>query len=208
MSNYIEITCLHDQSTDFDVVSGSLTLSDPCYEKGMAKTKEIGNVLNGKWKGFVEKTHHGRNAELIACHTDYIPEDLDFSSDYFDDEDLADERHTVNVKDGQVSIVDTQYYDDDMQFPTEWKEPRFRCEISRFFGYCCEATLSRNFAGLIPYGCASSSAYGNGDYFAYVYRTKDGFAYLIRIVFFDDYEFENWYEEKYNEGYDFSCIHE
>lgn len=184
MNDLVRISCKHNSKKNFDVTSGKLILSDPCYEKGIWCAKEIDNVLPGKWNAYVKPSVDGRNAELIACHENFVPDDDDSTSEYY----------RLAVDSGQMSIVDSPHYEDDDQFPGEWGEPNIGFDASRFYGFCCEATLSRSSVGLIPYGCVASSGYGDGSYNAYVYRTRSGYVYMVRIVFIGDDDEDDEYE--------------
>ncbi|OJT57360.1 hypothetical protein [Bacillus licheniformis] len=56
----------------FEIKSGSVIVSDPCYEVGAWCQAKIDNVETGEWLAFVKQSDEGswgiRNAELIIFH--------------------------------------------------------------------------------------------------------------------------------------------
>jgi hypothetical protein len=87
----------------FEVKSGAVFVSDPCYKLDTWCAKKLENVRNGKWLATVEYSNEGswgiRVARLVAWHSDLgtNPEALEFF------ESISG---TLGVDSGQMSIFD------------------------------------------------------------------------------------------------------
>lgn len=88
----------------FEVVSGVLRLSDPCYDKKTWCAGSVDNVLNGTWKSqVVKKTEDNwghRCRKLIAVHESFTKETCTFKKLKID----------VGVDSGQAGIFDDKFY--------------------------------------------------------------------------------------------------
>lgn len=165
---------------NFDVVSGKITISDPCYKDGL----EIG-VKNGKWEVDAELQDHDNNTNvfgLIALHQD-SSNTKDVQWQLFDG---------VPVDSGQAGIYDSAHYRDDsviketpkfLRLLTDKKE-----EGLRWYAANCDLTLSREEiqAGVLPFGCVSSSGYGDGVYDVYISKNENDEVVSIKISFVDE----------------------
>ena len=56
----------------FEIITGKVIVSDPCYTLGTWCQGVLNKVKCGKWIGYVQRSDEGRwgerVAELIACH--------------------------------------------------------------------------------------------------------------------------------------------
>lgn len=170
---------------EFKVVSGKLIVSDPCYGEGTWCQKEVENVKNGIWVCEVERMEDDvfgdRICKLVARYKDYTDSLFVLNEEYID---------TLCVDSGQMGVFDKQFYRNDAQFE-EGITPKndFGDEDSNsrlFYGFCCDATLSNESYGVLPYGCVSSSGFGDGCYDGTVYRNDDDEAIAVEIVFIDE----------------------
>ena len=166
----------------FEVESGKLVISDPCYARGTWCQGELKDVQNGKWKAKVIKSDEGswgnRCAELIAEHPDAIN-----ASRFWDKENID-----VGVDSGQAGIFDSDHFecDSDAGNPKhDFGEP--------WYNMCCDITLGDLGAGVIPFGVVSSSGFGDGSYDCFT-RKKDGKTVAVKIIFIteEDDEDGNW----------------
>ena len=156
----------------FAVISSALFVSDPCYNYDTWCAKKICDVKNGNWKAYVLSYDFGkygiRNISLLAIHENY------------NESDLANMRmeiiDTLGVDSGQLGIFDYDNFKNDKQFSEDY-EPNFNISSTeqgyKFYGACCDATFSGVEAGVLPYGCVTSSGFGDGIYEAYIYYEND-----------------------------------
>ena len=147
----------------FEIVTGKVLVSDPCYDKGTWCQGILNNVRKGNWTAYVRKGREGRIAQLIAVadgeKTDKITKPTDFH---------------IGVDSGQCGIFDSEHY----QLSSDVKKvPKFNAltlneDADKWYNMCCDLTLSEVQGGVIPYGCVSSTGWGDGDYYLYT-KTKD-----------------------------------
>lgn len=189
----------------FEVVSGKLAVSDPCYTTDVWCRGELNNVRNGTWRAEIEESDHdyGRVAKLFAVHTDH--------------ERWVDSQHTadfeVGVDSGQAGIFDAQHYRDDKvfagqvsDFSRQWKNDD-NSSGEHWYGFCCDITLGEDQGGVIPYGVVSRSGWGDGGYECRYGMTAQGEIVWVEIIFiYDDYDEEDeeddWYCENCGEDHD------
>ena len=168
----------------FEVVSGKLAVSDPCYEVDVWCRGELENCRTGTWVASVLEKHMGswghRICKLIAVHEDYVNEKMSKGQCMGFD---------VGVDSGQAGLFDASHYRDDAVLPTHDKlKDKDPSEI--WYDHCCNITLSPLSAGVLPYGVVSSSGYGDGSYDCFVCRNEYGQIIRAEIEFIpeDDYE--------------------
>lgn len=174
---------------NFNVNSGKLTISDPCYERGCICAATV-NAKNGTWKAYIVHMNEGmfgnRVSELIAIHSDYSsPDYVAFHETINDD---------IGVDSGQAGIFDDASFVGRTDENESWYE------------MICKKTLTKKGGGVVNGGCASQSGVGDGGYPA-TGHSVDGVFDAIRICFLEDndkyeedeYEYE---EDEYEEDDD------
>lgn len=132
----------------FEIKSGKVIVSDPCYGRGTWCQGTLDNVKKGKWNSKI-LTVDGRVAALIASHESIL------NLNYIDSYSGIISSFVVGVDSGQAGIFDLPEFhsdDDDYDDPESW------------YRRCCELTL-KTLAGIIDNsGVVSSSGYGDGGY--------------------------------------------
>ena len=132
-------------------LSGTVVVSDPCYDRDVWCMKPGVKVKPGKYRVFVSRQNEGRFGIRIACimvvHEDYEAADIkkwDVCSG------------SIGVDSGQCGIFDDTIYP--MMQDHQDFEP--------FYGECCALTLSEESVGILSSdkGVVSSSGYGDGSY--------------------------------------------
>jgi hypothetical protein len=153
----------------FEVISGELWVSDPCYEKEedpgpKAKVYRLKNVLNGIWVGYAQiDPWEGRVSSLMAKTEEWFTEDS---------------KRFVAVDSGQMGIFDYA------KFP---KVPGEYHDLESVYRQICEVTLSDRRAGSYnKMGVVSSTGYGDGLYPCYVRRNRKGEVVEVEIRFMED----------------------
>ena len=175
----------------FKVISGKLTISDPCYTKDTWCAGEI-VAENGWWFPTVQIVSMGcwgdRVVELCAKSELYFKK---FGADYEDDyvpPVWNDTGIDVGVDSGQCGIFDSQHYRDDSMVEGVYRLTKSDIgdrdgEGESWYGLCCDRTLSFYKWGIVPYGCVSSSGCGDGSYTAFAVKDYDGNAIAIKIIY-------------------------
>lgn len=154
----------------FEVTSGQIMVSDPCYHEGST----ILNAKYGTWEAKVVYSYkdHGRVKELYAYHKDH-PRGIYFNN------------YQVGVDSGQMSVSDLQYYNDNVA-SNGWYEK------------ICKLTLNRDQGGVFEQICASSTGYGDGGYDLMV-NEVDGLVVGVMIDFIPEVESDEEYDEDYED---------
>lgn len=174
---------------EFEVVSGKVRITDPCYDAGTWCSTEVEKVKNGKWNAFVTKSDEGdwgmRCAVLEVWHSDYKKEVVIFDNMKFIDADIG-------VDSGQCGIFDSKFYKNEEVakkfYDGVTTNPFDKDDL--WYSMSCDQTLGEEQWGAIPYGAVSSSGYGDGSYQAFK-TVIGGEIVAIKIVFIGDEEDEN-----------------
>ena len=158
----------------FEVKSGAVICSDPCYKRDTWCQGVLKNVKKGKWLASIVRSNEGewgsRVAELIAVHSVHapIPESNDWNVEKFD----------VGVDSGQAGIFDDKSY----------RGGEDEYGYGGWYDKCCDLTLKTEgghqilSAGVLEGGVVSSSGYGDGCYDCFTIK-NNGKIVGIRIVF-------------------------
>lgn len=163
----------------FEVTSGALMASDPCYKTDVWCAGKIENVKNGTWQFEIfESDHHadrGRVSEL------WVYTEGGGSTDW------ERVKSSFGVDSGQFGFFDYKYFLEH-ENEREYGSPGF-------YQSACDATSSEERAGVIEgIGAVSSSGYGDGSYNVYVQRDKQGLITAAKVIFIDDSENDEDYE--------------
>jgi len=157
----------------FEVESGKLMITDPCYEPGTWCQGELREVHNGTWSARVIKNGEGRCAELVAeCDVVSLSE----ASRFWEPQDID-----VGVDSGQAGIFDSEHFRseaDAIGIEKSW------------YSMCCDKTLGKMGAGVIPCGVVSSSGYGDGSYNCFIRKRKDKIV-AVKIIFISEEDEED-----------------
>lgn len=159
----------------FEVKSGTILATDPCYEKGCGPI--IDSVKNGTWKASIRTVDEGpwgnRVAELRIHHEDNV----------FEEPTELINGH-VGVDSGQAGFFDYESYP---EYPGDYGD-------DSWYDRACDLTFDRTertsrYAGIMEsMGVNSSSGFGDGVYDLYVGKTEDGQVVSAKIVFIDEEE--------------------
>jgi len=155
----------------FEITSGTLIVSDPCYSRGTWCAGSLKDVRNGKWTAYI-RVNDERVVELEIRHADIdgLPNALN--------ECWENSGIDVGVDSGQAGF---------------WDDPKYGNgegeygDLNTFYGKACDKTLNSGRAGIMDGGVVSSSGYGDGSYICLFVRDqlrKDIVA--AKIVFIED----------------------
>lgn len=178
------------QLGEFAVVSGQLTISDPCYDTDVWCKGDQPFARNGQWRSSileVEIDDRGSRVAMLVAHHEACAVSID---------DLRWQLTPirVGVDSGQAGIFDSRFYKD-----ASVAEGQLQAEYIRnnpWYAMCCYQTNTATSAGIVPYGVVASSGLGDGSYSCYALREGDEVvAMCIDFGLFDEEEEEEEEEE-------------
>lgn len=143
----------------FQIKSGKVRISDPCYDDTVC-AGTLKNVKNGTWNAYIHVFDEGKWGKRVGF--------LEAFRAHFNetDGDWNTEKIDVGVDSGQAGIFDEQYFKDDeiVKDCKRYVPNNSICEDEPWYSICCDRTLRKEMAGVIPFGAVSSSGYGDGVY--------------------------------------------
>lgn len=165
----------------FDVYSGNIRISDPCYTNSVAfdAKNNIAKILTlkakkGRWVAEVEKeervvqdvvktlvVYHDQKQSEIAGLVDM---DGDFNKTLAmmmgkDATQVTKIDQVVTIESGVVGIFDNKSYrDNKIASRTTRLSEKIVCEDEPWYSICCDRVLTEDQWGTIPNGCVSSSS--------------------------------------------------
>jgi len=166
----------------FEITSGVIVASDPCYEIPTWCQGVIENVKKGTWSAEVEESDEGDWGERIAVlkieHTNakktYHLKQLEFVG---------------GVDSGQFGFFDKDFYRNDeiaKDFPKYDFGANYDIEEGdKWYRACCNLTLGNEGWGVLPQGVVSSSGYGDGSYPVLGEKDESGEWVAFMVVFID-----------------------
>ncbi|MGO8714965.1 MAG: hypothetical protein ACLQSX_03705 [Smithella sp.] len=140
----------------FEVASGMVIVSDPCYERGTWCAGQLA-VKKGAWKAVVI-FRANRVGELRAYHNSINPNSVKV---------WEKQPFEVGVDSGQAGI-----FDDIVYAPND----------DAWYRSCSAITLKALGTGILKNGVVSESGYGDGGYTCFTAEV-DGEIVAIKIVF-------------------------
>jgi hypothetical protein len=180
----------------FEVVSGAIVCSDPCYSIPTWCQGIVENVKNGTWIAQVIKSDEGDWGERIAMlsisHKDV--EDAEANVDIMD--------FVGGVDSGQFGFFDKDFYRNDEK-AKDLEKYSFSSDFDKeggdeWYRACCNLTLSSEQWGVLPNGVVSSSGFGDGSYDVFGYKDESGQYVAFAVVFIYDDEDEEEEEVECN----------
>lgn len=164
----------------FEITSGRIRVTDPCYTKDTWCSGVLENCLTGTWEA--SKVIHGddltggwgdRIAELHICHESHL------GSECYEKTDVD-----VGVDSGQAGFFDDEMY-------PEGDTGEYG-DVNTFYGRVCEGTFKEKHLGIanVGFGVATSSGFGDGGYDCFIHRDIDGNIVAAKIVFISEDEYE------------------
>jgi hypothetical protein len=147
----------------FELPSGRLVISDPCYRKlGSDGLGALVEARPGTWRVSYAATESAPGA-LQAVHGFVAPEVLRW----------VETPAALAVDSAQMGVVDERFYKPDNQ---------------RWYDRCCELTCTPPHAGTFPAGAVTATYYGDGDYPLLLARGADDRVLGVRVLFVDPAE--------------------
>ena len=170
----------------FNVQSGNLRITDPCYKRDTWCAGVISDVKNGVWESHIKMDDSV--AELIAYHKDIKSTTLRIAK-------WKEQGIDVGVDSGQCGIFDADLY-------PEGETGNFDGKGS-FYDKCCRLTTGGHDAGVLDFGVVSRSGYGDGSYTCYTLEDVNGVV-GVKIVFIDENDVEDEFDyDRDEDGYNY-----
>jgi hypothetical protein len=172
----------------FEVTSGELVISDPCYAAAIWCAGTV-KAKNGTWGADYNITDdgHDRIKEIWAFNIDAAVNRPHIVGEL----PQAPPLPFINgVDSGQLGYFDRKHYRNNESakdlpkhnFGDNWdKEPG-----DEWYRAVCVLTLSNESFGVIPHGVASSSGWGDGSYNTQGIFNDDGECIALRTMFIED----------------------
>jgi len=166
----------------FQIKSGNVHITDPCYDVGVDCAVFYIPTLNGIWLGSVKYSEDGSVSQLLSFHKDY--------QSNFPDTEISDDN---GVDSAQLGIFDSEIYPNGKAI----KSYKGYEDLNSFYGRACYMTHSNEDVrgGIVDgRGIVSQTGYGDGAYTSYGnYINFNGVKTLVSIgiVFIDDGDFDN-----------------
>jgi len=188
----------------FEITSGKAVLSDPCYELGTWCQGVIDNVKNGKWVAILEQSDEGawgtRNSILMSLNVEAMKNNPKLEMQLMSSGELLS--FDGGVDSGQFGHFDFANYRKDetaVDLPKVWDDEWESQEGDKFYRACCFQTLEKEDSfGVLPFGCVSSSGYGDGSYPTYGIKDENGEYVGFMTIFIGDEDEEEFEEEEEN----------
>ena len=166
---------------NFEVKSGVMVCSDPCYSLDTWCMGIVENVKNGTWLSSIETSDEGdwgvRIATLEVRHNDFKDTNLKFVDELL---------FTGGVDSGQFGFFDKEFYRND-ESAKDLPKYDFSSDFDKsgdiWYLACCDLTLGKEQWGVLPNGVVSSSGYGDGSYGVFGEKNAEGEYVAFKVVF-------------------------
>lgn len=186
----------------FNVTSGKMVCSDPCYEIPTWCQGIIENVKNGKWEAGIATSDEGVWGERVSHLWVYNLEaainnpNLVREIEAFQGHELP---FSGGVDSGQFGFFDLAHYRND-ESAKELKKydlgPNYDRESGdEWYRAACDLTLGSEKWGVLPFGAVSSTGYGDGSYMVKGIKDENGEYVAFCVEYIgqdeDDYDYED-----------------
>ena len=184
----------------FEVTSGKLVCSDPCYSIPTWCQGIVDNVKNGVWGAEINLSDEGdwgtRVASLYIVNEHANATMKDIETKIFEDEPLS---FDAGVDSGQFGFFDFAHYRND-ESAKDLPKQDFGADYDiqegdAWYRACSDLTLGGEQWGVLPNGVVSSSGFGDGSYNVYGYKDAYGEYVAFAVVFI--YDDENDEDDEY-----------
>lgn len=160
----------------FDVLSGQIRISDPCYKQ---RPDSLATVLllkakKGRWIVEAEKdekVYEDVIAKIVAYYDEQQSKIAGFDDGESDfnkvlammmaknTDSIEEDKTYASVESGQIGIFDNKSYrDNNIVSNIERVSSKIVCEDEPWYSICCDRSLSEDRWGIVPNGCVSSSS--------------------------------------------------
>ncbi len=163
----------------FQVTSGKLIISDPCYGYDEEDTEDLQALLKpakrGTWSATVSYDEEEVVHQLTAFWGNTEPEGEWLPIDQL-----------IAVDSAQAGIFDFTFFNDDEKIIGEVEnvyEIDMDDHVSKYYVACCDAVSTEQQGGIVPGGAVAMSGYGDGLYPVYMKENASGEIVAVMIDF-------------------------
>jgi hypothetical protein len=194
---------------EFEVTSGKIVCSDPCYTTDTWCMGIVDNVANGTWVASVDKRDMDDWGERIAvlwiANKEQMAKNPKIAWEVLAEEPFA---FTGGVDSGQFGFFDFDDYRND-ESAKDLKKYEFGADYDReegdkWYRACADLTLGSESWGVLPKGVVSSSGFGDGSYEVFGYKDAYDKYVAFAVVFIEELGDEDEICEECGE-HDFDC---
>jgi len=191
---------------EFEIVSGTVVASDPCYVIPTWCQGIIENVRKGTWLAKVDVSDEGawgmRIASLTIVNKEALNPQLEREIvDMYSTEPL---NFDGGVDSGQFGFFDKDFYRNN-EVAKDLEKENFGDDYDRedgdgWYRACAKITLADESWGVLPNGAVSSSGYGDGSYDVFGIKDANGEYVALSVLYIvdDEDEVDEWDEEEEN----------
>jgi hypothetical protein len=174
----------------FEITSGKIVASDPCYIIPTWCQGVIEKVRNGTWVAEVKKSDGSngwgvRVASLTVYNKNYGSIGNHLEEMNFD----------AGVDSGQFGFFDFDFYRNDDKatdlIKEDFGENYDRESGDAWYRAVCYLTIAEESWGVLPNAAVSSSGYGDGSYQVFGEKDADGFYVGFKVVFIGEQDEED-----------------
>jgi hypothetical protein len=187
---------------EFEIKSGSIVCSDPCYVIPTWCQGIVDNVKNGTWLAEVDMKDEGnwgvRVASLFIVNKHAFENQGVFpiSESVFDEEPL---NFAGGVDSGQFGFFDKDFYRND-ELAKDLDKENFGENYDMqsgdtWYRACSKLTLGNDQWGVLPNGVVSSSGFGDGSYDVFGLKDDSGEYVAFAVVFIYEGDEEDEYDD-------------
>ena len=170
----------------FQVSSGKLIISDPCYGYDEEDSEDLQVLLNsakrGDWSATVSYDEDEVVHQLAVFWGNMEPE-----GEWIPIEQL------ITVDSAQAGIFEFTFFGDDEKIIGEVVnvyDIEMDDDVSKYYVACCDAVASEQQGGIVPGGAVAMSGFGDGLYPVYIKQDASGDIVSVMIDFLESNEDE------------------
>jgi hypothetical protein len=181
----------------FEITSGKMVISDPCYAIPTWCQGVVERVKNGTWVSDVEKVQSWgeRVSILFAINEQALKDNPNLKDELINSQNELP--FTFGVDSGQLGFFDHEHYRNDNS-ATELPKYDFGDDYDVdggdvWYRAVCDLTLASEQWGVLPFGVVSSSGYGDGSYpvFAVTNEYDEYIGFMAIFIGEDDEDYED-----------------
>jgi len=178
----------------FEITSGKMVISDPCYSLPTWCQGVVERVKNGTWVADVEKVQSWgeRVSILFAINEQALKDNPNLKDELINSQNELP--FTFGVDSGQLGFFDHEHYRNDNS-ATDLPKYDFGGDFDVeggdvWYRAVCDLTLASEQWGVLPFGVVSSSGYGDGSYpvFAVTNEYDEYIGFMAIFIGEDDEE--------------------
>jgi hypothetical protein len=173
----------------FEVKSGKIVASDPCYTLDTWCMGVIDNVRNGTWFAHVDTSDEGSWGKRISALVVYHADNLNTNPNILSQYPIMPKLPFVGgVDSGQFGFFDHDAYRNDDAITSDIQLWDYTIEEpgDKFYSACCKQTIEGESWGVLPFGAVSSSGFGDGSYQILGEKNSYGEYIAFAVIYIND----------------------